>query len=385
MRPFRHLSATLTLLSTPLMAQVIQQPVTTLDGRTLSPAAVEQAVTAAMTREQVTGLALAIIDRGEVVYLRAFGETNSTTHAPLTTGSTMYAASFTKAMFAHLAMQLVDDGVLDLDRPVVQYTGPLDTVKKWAELTADPRYAKITARMLLTHTSGFSNFRFLNPGEKLLINFEPGARYAYSGEGMNFLQYVIERITGTSLTLLMRDRVFLPLGMTRTSMVWDSTFANDLAMGHDTAGALVGHNHRSAPRAAGSADTDIRDVARFMQAVLRGDRLSAASRLTMFSPQIRIRSIHQFPTLDARTTTRDDGIALSYGIGWGLVQTPHGIGFFKEGHDDITRNHMIGFPDRQSAMILMSNSGRGDRVFVELFATLLGNRYSPWAWNRLVP
>ncbi len=380
-----HLPVPLTLLPMTLFAQVIQQPVTTLDGRQLSPAMVERTITEAMARERVTGLAVAIINRGEVVYLRAFGEKNATAHTPLTTASTMYAASFTKTMFAHLAMQLVQDGVLDLDRPVVQYVPRLDTVEKWAEMTTDPRHAKITPRMLLSHTSGFSNYRFLNPGEKLLINFEPGSRYAYSGEGLNLLQYVIEQISGRSLTVLMRDRVFRPLGMTRTSMVWDSTFAADLAMGHDTSGALVGHSKRSAPRAAGSADTDIREMASYMQAMLRGDGLSADARRTMFSPQVRIRSHHQFPTLDTLTTTRDDGIALSYGIGWGLVRSPYGIGFFKEGSDDITRNHMIGFADRQSAMIVMSNSGRGDRVFAELFATLLGDRVSPWAWNGLAP
>lgn len=367
------------------MAQVIQQPVVTLDGRRLAPDSVEATITRAMARAQVTGLAVAIINRGEIVYLRAFGEANAVTHAPLTTGSTMYAASFTKTMFAHLAMQLVTDGVLELDRPVIQYVPRLDTVAKWAELAQDPRHASITSRMLLSHTSGLSNFRFLNPGEKLLINFTPGERYAYSGEGLNFLQYVIEQRTGTSLTVLMRERVFRPLGMTRTSMVWDSTFAADLAMGHDTSGTMVGHNRRSAPRAAGSADTDIRDMARYLQAMLRGERLDAAARRTMFTPQVRIRSHHQFPTLDTLTTTRDDGIALSYGIGWGLVSTPYGAGFFKEGHDDITRNHMIGFADRQSGMIVMSNSGRGDLVFPELFATLLGDRFSPWAWNGLQP
>ncbi len=382
---FASLLLSLTLLPTPLMAQVIQQPVTTLDGRRLSPELVERTVTQAMARERVTGLTVAIINRGEVVYLRAFGKKNATTHAPLTTGSTMYAASFTKTMFAHLAMQLVDEGVLDLDRPVVQYVPRLDTVEKWAELTTDLRHVKITPRMLLSHTSGFSNYRFLNPGEKLVINFEPGARYAYSGEGLNLLQYVIERITGTSLTALMRERVFQPCGMTRTSMVWDSTFAADLAMGHDTSGAMVGHSKRSSPRASGSADTDIRDMARYLQAMLRGDKLSAVARRTMFTPQVRIRSDHQFPTLDTLTTTRDDGIALSYGIGWGLVRSPYGVGFFKEGSDDITRNHMIGFADRQSGMIVMSNSGRGDQVFPELFAVLLGDRVSPWAWNRLVP
>ncbi len=375
------------LLATPTMAlsQSIQHPVTTLDGRVLPVAAVDSVVRNAMARERVPGLAIAIINHGEVAYLRAFGERSTETREPLSTRSTMYAASFTKTMFAYLVMQLADEHLLDLDRPVVSYTGPLDTVAKWSDLASDERHRRITTRMLLSHTSGFANFRFLNSGGKLLINFEPGSRYAYSGEGLNFLQYVVERIAGTSLTTLMRDKVFVPLGMTGTSMVWDSTFAVDLAAGHDSSGKVIGHARRSAPRAAGSADTNIEDMARYLVAIIRGRSLSRESFSAMLTPQIRIRSAHQFPTLDVLTTTRDDGIKLSYGLGWGLLESPYGRAFFKEGSDDITRNHMIAFDGVQSGMIVMSNSGRGDLVFPQLFATLLGDRFSPWAWDGLAP
>jgi CubicO group peptidase (beta-lactamase class C family) len=375
----------LSLLTSPLMAQGIQRPVTTLDGRRLTPAVVDSTVAAAMQREQVPGLALAIINHGQLVYLRAYGERSVATHAPLTTHSTLYAASFTKTMFARLVLQLVDEHRLDLDTPVVHYTGALDTVEKWSDIASDPRHRLITARMLLSHTAGFANFRFLNPDGKLHIFFTPGSRYAYSGEGLNLLQYVIERITGTSLTVLMRDRVFAPLGMTGTSMVWDSTFAKDLALGHDSTGAVIGHSKRSAPRAAGSADTNIEDMARYMLAVLRGTGLSAESQRAMFTPQVRIRSDHQFPTLDTLTTSRDDGIALSYGLGWVLFSSPHGPAFFKEGADDVTRNHMLAFAGPQSAMIVMTNSGNGNRLFPTLFTALLGDRHSPWVWNGLAP
>jgi CubicO group peptidase (beta-lactamase class C family) len=372
-------------LAVPLIAQRVEQRVTTLDGRQLTADSVARTVQQAMARDEVTGVAIAIINRGAVVYLRAFGEANADTHAPLTTRSTMYAASLTKTMFAHLVLQLVDEHLLALDRPIVEYTGPLDTVPKWADIAGDPRHRLITARMLLSHTAGFANFRFVEPDGKMHIHFEPGARYAYSGEGLNLLQYVIERITHTSLTTLMRDRVFTPFGMTHTSMVWDSTFAADLAMGHDSSGHMVGHSRRSSPRAAGSVDTNIEDMARYLVAVLRGSRLSDTSRRTMLSPQIRIRSNHQFPTLDTVTTTRDDGIQLSYGLGWGLVQSPYGPAFFKEGADETTRNHMIAFDRSQSGMIVMTNSGRGDRLFPTLFATLLGDRVSPWDWDNVRP
>jgi CubicO group peptidase (beta-lactamase class C family) len=358
---------------------------TTLDGRSLTIETIEGTITRAMAAARVTGLAVAIINNSSVVYQHAFGLRNAVTRESLTVTSTMYAASFTKAMFAHLVMQLVERRTLDLDRPIVDYTGPLDTVARWSDLTSDPRHALITTRMLLSHTAGFSNFRFLNPGEKLLINFEPGTRYAYSGEGLNLLQYVIETITRQSLDTLMRDRVFRPFGMRRTSMIWDESFASNLAMGHDSVGTVLEHPRRLAPRAAGSAETEIGDVAKFLVAVLRGDGLHPGSRRTMLTSKVRIRSRHQFPTLDTVTTSRDDAIRLSYGLGWGLFNSPYGPAFFKDGRDDGTRNYMVGFDRSKSGIVLMSNSQNADRIYPELVAILLGDRASPWQWSGLTP
>jgi CubicO group peptidase (beta-lactamase class C family) len=358
---------------------------TTLDGRTLTPDAIDQSVTRAMANARVTGVAVALINNGTVVYQRAYGLRNAETREPLTTASTMYAASFTTAMFAHLVMQLVEKRTLDLDRPIVDYTGALDTVATWADMTSDPRHRSITARMLLSHTSGFSNYRITNPGEKLLINFEPGSRYAYSGEGLNLLQYVIEHITGQTLDVLMRERVFRAFGMRHTSMIWDDAFTADLAVGHDSTGQTLGHRKRLAPRAAGSAESNIGDMGVFMTAILRGDGLHPGSRRTMLTPKVRIRSDHQFPTLDTVTTTRDDAIRLSYGLGWGLFTSSYGPALFKEGHDDGTGNYMIGFDRNKSGIVIMSNSDNADHIIPELVAVLLGDRQSPWRWNRLVP
>ena len=152
----------------------------------------------------------------------------------------MSAASFTKVAFAYMVMQLVDEKVLDLDRPVYQYLPkPLPEYPGYKDLAGDVRYQKITARMLLDHTSGFPNFRFLNDDRKLNINFDPGSRFAYSGEGMQLLQMVVETVTNKPLEELMQERVFRPLGMTRTSMVWQSRFENDYAHAHDEYGRAL--------------------------------------------------------------------------------------------------------------------------------------------------
>src|SRR5262249_34145095 len=140
---------------------------------------------------------------------------------PLTTGSVMTAASLSKAAFAYLVMQLVDEGRLELDRPIRDYLPrPLIEYEKYADLAGDERRDRLTARMLLAHPSGFANWRWLEDDRRLAIHFEPGSRFAYSGEGIVLLQLVVETITKTSIDELMESRVFRPLGMTRTSMVW---------------------------------------------------------------------------------------------------------------------------------------------------------------------
>jgi CubicO group peptidase (beta-lactamase class C family) len=335
-----------------------------------------------MMDAHVPALALAIINRGEVVYMGGFGYRDVERKLPLTDTTVMYAASLTKAMFAHLAMQLADDGVIALDTPVARYLPkPLPSYEKYADLAGDARWERITPRMLLSHTSGLPNWRFTSADEKLHFQFEPGAQFGYSGEGINLLQLVIEERTGKSVGDLMQSRVFDRFGMTRTSMTWRPSFQSELALGYDSAGTTVGHNHRSSVRAAGSADTDIADMARFVRGALRGDGLSDASRRAMWSPQIRIRTPHEFPTPSFDTTSRDDAIRLSYGLGWGVFQSPRGPAYFKEGHDDVSwRNYMVVFGAPKSAIIMLSSSANAEPMFPALLDELLSDTYSPVQW-----
>lgn len=360
--------------------------VTRLDGRVLSAAEVTATVERLMRAGRVPGLALAILNRGEVVYQRGFGWRDVERRLPLGDTTVMYAASFTKAMFAYMVMGLVQEGRLELDRPIERYLPrPLPGYEKYAELAGDERWRRITPRMLLSHTAGFPNWRFLNPGEKLDIRFEPGQRYAYSGEGINLLQFVLEHGMGMNADTLMRRRVFERFGMTRTSMTWRADFEGDHAIGYDTAGAPLGHRRRTGVRAAGSADSDVAGVARFLRGVMRGDGLTPAARHEMLRPQVRIRSAHQFPTTMEETTGRDDAIALSYGLGWGVMQTPYGPAFFKEGHDDGWENYMIAFDGPKTGLVVMTNSSNGGSIFRELLATLIGDTFTPWEWNRYLP
>ena len=96
----------------------------------------------------------------------------------------------------------------------------------------------MTPRILLTHSSGFSNFGFLEPDGKLKFHFDPGTRYAYSGDGLILLQFVIERGLGIDVGTEMQQRVFDRFGMKNTSMIWRPDFANNLADGWKADGGV---------------------------------------------------------------------------------------------------------------------------------------------------
>jgi len=189
---------------------------------------------------EVTGAGVAIFDPRSVEFIKGYGFRDKEKTLPLTPDSVMSAASFTKVAFAYMVMKLVDEGALNLDRPIEQYLPkPLPRYPRYTDLAGDPRYKRITARMLLSHTSGFANYRAFEDDRKLHIHFEPGSRFAYSGEGILLLQLVVETITRQPLALLMQERVFEPLGMTRTSMVWQDRFDGDFANGYDEIRALT--------------------------------------------------------------------------------------------------------------------------------------------------
>jgi len=376
----------LCLLSALLAGTLTGQGIERLDGKRLTPAAVDQIVESRMRASRVTGLALAVLNRNEIAYVKAYGMRDAAGAAPLRTDTVMYGASFTKPAFAFMVMQLVEEGTLDLDRPVGEYLPkPWAEYEKWKELGEDPRAKLITARTLLSHTSGFANFRFLNPGEKLQMFFAPGERYAYSGEGINLLGFVVEQVTGLGVAELMRQRVFDRFGMKRTNMTWRDEFAENLAVGHDEQGKGLGHAKRISARAAGSMDTTISDFAHFLRGVMRGEGMSNPTKTEMLREQIRIRSQAQFPTLRQAEVDSYDGIKLGYALGWGVFASPYGRAFFKEGHDDGWEHHFVCFPGKESCLVLMTNSSNGDEVFMDLLDELMAERSTPWRWEGYAP
>jgi CubicO group peptidase (beta-lactamase class C family) len=362
------------------------QPIKSLDGRALSTAAIDSRIEVLMRANDVRGLAVALIRDGSVVYLRGFGLRNVAQGLPLTPDTVMYGASLTKATFAYMVMQLVDEGKIDLDRSIADYLPkPLPDYPKFADLAGDPRWRKLTFRILLDHTPGFANFPWFEPDRKLRFHRDPGVRFDYSGEGFSIAQFVLESGLGLDVGKEMQRRVFDRFGMSRTSMTWRDDFGADVSDNYLMKGEISTHDHRSTVGAAGSMDTTARDWSRFLASVVNGDGLSGRAKAEMIRQQIPIDSVSEFPTLSTQTTDANKSIRLGYGIGWGVYDTPYGHAFFKEGYDDGTRNYALCIQPRRACVLLLSNSARADGIFKALVEELMGDVSLPWRWENFIP
>lgn len=352
-----------------------------------SPVELDTEVLQAMAATGSRGLAVAVVDDGQVRIVRSYGERNAAGQ-PLKDDTIMYGASLTKAAFAHLVMQLVDEGKLELDRPIADYLErPLpeyaneDKYAPWDDLAGDDRWRQLTARILLTHSAGFANFSFLEPDGKLKFHFNPGARYAYSGDGIILLQFVIERGLGLDVGELMDERVFAYFGMPDTSLVWRPEFAANLADGWRLDGTVEPHDERSTVRAAGSMDTTIADMAAFAAGYVRGDGLARASRAELVAPHLAITTSSQFPSLQDELPPARQHRDLAAGLGVVVFDGPQGRGFMKGGHNDSTANTMVCVARGQRCVVILSNDVRSEPMFPALVRFVLGETGAPWRWE----
>jgi D-alanyl-D-alanine-carboxypeptidase/D-alanyl-D-alanine-endopeptidase len=366
--------------------------ITRLDGTTIDTATLTQRIEALTRAANVHGLTVTIFNSAERVYTRGFGFANLPAGKPLRTDTEIYGASLSKAVFSVLVMKLVEQGVLDLDKPLQEYVSePLwqNRGTAWHEdlsdLRSDPRYRRITARMSMSHTTGLPGWRWFEPDQKLRIHFEPGERFSYSGEGMTLLQVVIEKVTGKPLEQLMQEHVFGPYGMSTSSYTWQPRFEADYAVGHASDGKVYAKDKDNAARAPSTLETTTDDYARFMTAVLRRQGLSEASWNEIFNPHVRIRTRTQVGPGASETTSAYDAIDLSYGLGWGLQRTPHGWGAFKEGHGDGFQHYSIVYPAKKLGVLLMGNSDNAESIFGHLLKLTIADTFTPLEWENYVP
>lgn len=255
---------------------------------------IDDVILQAMDRAGVPGLSLTILKKGRIESTRAFGVKNRDRKDPASERTVFEACSLSKPVFAYAVLTLVAEGKLELDKPLVSYAPEADLERDFFRgKIADARIRLITPRMVLSHRTGFPNWR---GREGLRLLADPGAKFGYSGEGYVFLQAIVEKITGLSTNAFVKERVFEPLGMADSSYIWTADYDGRTASPHSLFGEPEPKGHPKRENAAASLHTTSRDFALFLLAVLQGPGLNDDLRRQMLATQ----------------TT------LSPGIGWGL-------------------------------------------------------------------
>lgn len=246
-----------------------------------------------LQESRMPAVSIALIRDGRLAWRRAFGVKDTGTDEPVDVDSVFAACSDTKPVFAYGVMKLAERGVINLDTPLVKYTS--------RRVTADPRVELITARHVLTHTTGFPNWR---QTPELPIQFTPGSQYQYSGEGFSHLQSVVVEITGKSFERFMLDNILVPLGMTSSSITWDMNTVRRIAKPHDENGKRIAGKYVTPPSGVEAAEgiarygaaamlmTTPTDYAKFLLEFVNprpadNYRLSETSRGEMLRPQVK--------------------------------------------------------------------------------------------------
>jgi CubicO group peptidase (beta-lactamase class C family) len=345
----------------------------------------------------VPSISLATVE-GERITTRALGVRRAGEAERVTADTVYAAASVTKTVFAYVFLGLVQEGLLALDRPVREYL-PLPGPD-------DARAAAITAKHLLSHSGGWRNWRN-NNSQALTTDFEPGTRWSYSGEGFFFLQRIVEKLTGKSLSELTRERVFTPLGMKRSSMLGLAELETHQATGHSGRGDVVQPFGRPtllelrrmmaargvsleaaktedseqaiktaepalpalpnflAPNAAASMLTTASDFAIFLRHLVtarRGGGAPAAIVDQMMSPQIRCNE------------------AVQWGLGVGVEELDGRRLAWQWGDNPGFKNIYFADPQRMTAMAVFTNGDRGARVYERVIRAMTGTDHPAFLW-----
>ncbi|HZS61593.1 MAG TPA: serine hydrolase, partial [Gemmatimonadaceae bacterium] len=321
-----------------------------------------------MQQGDVPGLSIAVLRHGKTAWIGSYGVANKATQQAVTEKTLFNAASLSKTVFAYTVLRLVDQGKISLDTPLTRYVRDRPS--------RDPRLDKITARLVLSHRTGFPNWRD-NPKDELPIYFDPGSRFSYSGEGMVYLQHAVEAITGKPLNQVITEQVFQPLGMTESSYIARPDLAAEFTTGYSPDGHGVPLFQNAEANAAASLNTNAHDYALFLEAVLNGRGLRSATLREMETPQIAVD-----PTctncLDAAPKTLSTN--LFWGLGWGIEKNASGTYLWHWGDNGIFKAYVVADIQRRAAVVLFDNSSSGLSIAKAVTETALGGAHPSFAW-----
>jgi CubicO group peptidase (beta-lactamase class C family) len=309
----------------------------------------------------VPGASLAVISPQGIAWAKGYGVRKAGNAAPVDQNTVFAAASLGKPVFAYLVLKLADEGKIDLDKPLYQYV-PYHAIER------DARYQRITARMVLSHQTGFPNWR---RNGQLSLLFAPGKRFSYSGEGFVYLQGVVMTILGKDVEEIAQQYVFKPLGMSRTSYRWQPTFETNYATPHNSFGQPESLSKYSETNVAFSFQTTAVDYGRFLVAVLTGEGLKPATAQAFLTPQV-------VPGQTLRDTTRAS-TSIRWGLGMGLVQQAGENGFWHWGDNDGFRSFAYVSRTRKQGFAYFTNSRNGASIFAALATRTLHQTGQPIA------
>lgn len=329
----------------------------------------ENEVPGLMKQGGVPGMSIALIRDGKTIWLQGFGVKDKKTQEPVRSDTVFEAASLSKPVFTYGVLKLVDQGKLDLDTPLSSYL-PKPYVP-------DERVGKITARLVLSHRTGFPNWR--GSDGVLPVYFSPGERFSYSGEGYIYLQHVVEQITGKPLDVYMDEVVFKPLGMTNSSYVWRPSFDSLTATGYNSKGAPeeLWKPKANEAGAASSLNTTARDYALFVDAVLNGKGLSSSVLRQMETPEVALD-----PTcrICIKQEPKELSKTLFWGLGWGIQREHKSVMLWHWGDNGAFKAFVMANPGRKSGVVMFANGEDALNIAKPIIDTAMGTDSLAFAW-----
>ena len=305
-------------------------------------------ITRLMQERHIPVLGLAYIDGDKVALSKVYGELKTGIPAPANT--IFNVASVTKTITTMVTLSLVNSGEWNLDEPIYHYwTDP--------DVAADPRSKKLTTRHILTHQTGFPNWRWMTPSKKLTFEFEPGLKFQYSGEGMEYLRRALENKFHRSLQQLADSLIFDPLHMSDTHFIWNDAMLNRFAVAHDSKGEPLQIVKNTDASAADQLKTTVADYTKFMLWVMNGAGLSQSLYRQMTSPLSKIKE-NKF-----------------IGLGWAVYTAIGGeFGLSHSGIDPGVNTIVFILPKSKRALLIFTNSDNGPQLYTDLVEKFLNKQ-----------
>ena len=308
----------------------------------------------------IPGVSFALIKDGKLVYHKTYGVRNSMTGEKVDDQTLFEAASITKPVFAFAVERLADRGIIDLDKPLYEYL-------PYKDIEQDERYKLITARHVLTHRTGFPNWRWMNPDNKLNIKFTPGTSFGYSGEGFEYLKLVVQKITGKKAEQVLQEEVIEPIGLYHTFFSKNDSLARVKSNGH-VDNLPTEADMPDSPGMAYSMHTEAAIFTRFMLYLLEQKGLKPETYNTVLSKH------SDYPWDVDHPQPK---IPTYMGMSLEIRETPNGKSFGHGGNNGDFKCKFEVYKDLKMGYVMFTNSSTSDALLENLRKFLIDGKDKP--------